>query len=102
MEQRRGLLASGHRARGELQQWRVAAAHAIAHGRAGRELLLLRPRHMGVDVELVGDFGEDVDVADGDSAGQKWLEGRLTPEPSALPAPGEAPLETGRDLGGIV
>src|SRR2546425_8049907 len=99
MEQRGCIHVSGPRARGELQQWRVAAAHAIAHGRAGRELLLLRPRHMGVDVELVGDFGEDVDVADGDSAGQKWLEGRLTAEPSALRAAGETRLEAGRDLG---
>src|SRR5215467_5906286 len=102
MEQRRVLVASKNRARGELQQWREPPAHPIPHGRGAGELLLLRPWDMGVDVDLVGELGEEIEVADGDAGRQEWLDAGLAPELSTFRPARKARLEPGRDLSGIV
>src|SRR5439155_14436169 len=88
----------GSTARGEAKP----ATQPIARRQPSLELLPVGTGDVGVDVEVVGDLGHEIERPERDAGREKRFDGRLASEATTLRAGGQAYFEAGRHLPGTL
>src|SRR5207249_7145778 len=92
----------GHRAGRQLEERQKPATQPIARRQPSLELLPVGTGDVGVDVEVVGDFGHEIERPERDAGREKRFDGRLASEATTLRAGGQAYFEAGRHLPGTL